>query len=392
MPTGVSSQSDSDTILGGLQNVTGAIITKIVKNKGLLTLEAEKDEDVSQDLLRAIDAELLKVDAEKKGLFKKTPCEEALARWDEDQGFKFSRAAGVDPLAWAEMAAEELRPWMKKQYMKRYSQHKRNEAKAKQPSAPLHKPSHTGKAGAVVKKVKVVKETDVAKKAEAVKKAARGQGGSTGVKDGKSDSPGSEQGVQGAPSQDSTKTQLVHRLAGMDEAVLNAILNAATQAQTLQLGSVTVTAPAGASIPITGAAKVEENEVEHSSEEDDEDEEDDDGAAKKANSTKVIKAKNGLKAKKAGKAKAMKAQKADVKPPGASVNLQKVTAKTDEYIKNLGLQCSGAYYYEKGGEFKINWTKGDHRGTARHAAKDKHDEVAQKNLHLKFHARAAAMK
>ena len=206
--------------------------------------------------------------------------------------------------------------------------------------------------------------------------------------------PGSEQGAPGVPAQDSKNMLLVQRLAGMDEAVLMAMLNAATRSQTVQVGAATVTAPADASIPTTTTAKVEENEVEHNADEDDEDEKADEDATKEVAGMKAKK--TGMKAnnkkKKAKKAGAEKARKAGADPKEEGATLLQLTAKTDEYIKKLGLTCAGTCYYEKAELFKINYSKGTARGSLTSKAKDKHDEAAHKMLHRKFHARAAAMK
>ena len=58
----------------------------------------------------------------------------------------------------------------------------------------------------------------------------------------------------------------MQRLAGMDEGVLAALLNAASQAQTTQLGAATVSAPAGAPPKPAGPhARIEESEAEDES-------------------------------------------------------------------------------------------------------------------------------
>ena len=76
MPTGTSSTTSADALLGGLQNISGAIMGQIVKNGGGFELEADEDgQKPKQVILAALHDELLKLDPEKKGLFKKTPCE-----------------------------------------------------------------------------------------------------------------------------------------------------------------------------------------------------------------------------------------------------------------------------------------------------------------------------
>ena len=142
MPSGTSSATSAEALLGGLQNISGAIMSQIVKNKGALEFDADDEgHQPAQSVLAALHDELLKTDPERKGLFKKGPCEEALRRWDADeQDHKFSKAAEVDSGKWATDAAAELRGWMKKQYMKRNSQRGRDEARAKGAAQPAHQP------------------------------------------------------------------------------------------------------------------------------------------------------------------------------------------------------------------------------------------------------------
>ena len=59
---------------------------QIVKNEGALELGEDADgQKPKQVILAALHDELLKLDPEKKGLFKKAPSEEAFRRWDEEE-------------------------------------------------------------------------------------------------------------------------------------------------------------------------------------------------------------------------------------------------------------------------------------------------------------------
>ena len=164
---------------------------------------------------------------------------------------------------------------------------------------------HTSQAPTEAKTAKP-KGAPVAAKAA---KASGGQGASTESISDESGALPPQQGPQGQPCQDPKKMQLIQRLAGMDEATLNAILNAATHSKTSQLGSTTTTAPADASLPAMAAPKVEEQEAEHSSDEDEEGEEVDEVFGKKAAPMKAMKSKKGVAAKEKKKRRAQRKQR-----------------------------------------------------------------------------------
>jgi hypothetical protein len=416
---GTSSKLDAQAILRGLQQVTGATMTQIVKNSGQLTLgaqnqhgeehdeeEEEQEEEqceatakTDQVILKALHSQLFKIDPEKKGLLKKVPCQDAFETWDEEQGCKFSEAAEVDSNSWAVSVTAELRPFMKKEYHKRFSQEVRNKQKK---AAPTEASPNVA-----------VRKRPAAKQAATSKKPAGNEPGSAGAKAtnaGSTDrgvipeSPKEEQPIQ----RPSGKAILMQRLAGMDEATLMALLSVTSQSQTLSLGPTTFSAPAGAGIPPTVSAKVEHEEVEHS----DDENEDDSGSEKDADGQKTVTPMKRQPAKKRrlvmktkGQSKSMKATAAMKAPKPAlpaepqqsetpqeadTKTLKDLESKTKNYIESKRLASGGVYYYDAGSCFKINWSKGPKiRGSLATKAKDKNDESAKEELHRKFHNRAA---
>ena len=61
------------------------------------------------------------------------------------------------------------------------------------------------------------------------------------------------------------------------------------------------------------------------------------------------------------------------------------------YIKEFEIVSTGMYFYEKGSGFRINWTKGEKRGSPTTKAENKDDEEACKSTHMKFHKAMADM-
>merc|ERR1712216_890625 len=76
----------------------------------------------------------------------------------------------------------------------------------------------------------------------------------------------------------------------------------------------------------------------------------------------------------------------------ACEELEELEKKTMGFIQSLGLSAgSGVYFYETGGCFKINWQKGELRGSITCKAKNEEDVEACKKTHERFHLKAAQL-
>ena len=353
MPSGRSSTTVADDIFAGLQNLSGAIMGKIVKNKGVLTLPDGKDDEdkkvtAIQEILNSVHDQMLSCDSEKKGLFKSTPCKDAFALWDKDEQCKFSRAAKLDSEAWAQKVTEEIRPWMKKQYMKRHSQRTRDEKKTHSTANPLHAPTKTHKKPEAPTNAAAVEEQ--VKKRRTTKQSPPTP--SKRIKEKTPDVPTPHQDASSVIGQASSKMQLVQRLSGMDEGILNALLNAATQSQTVTAGTATMSAPTAASLPGDTGAQVEEEDWEYSMSDGEEAEEDKTATvgkkrlgAKKVHPMKAMKA---MKALKVGPMKVVKAKdrpKADL-PKGVGKTHAIITDHAGGWKVYCVLKGSGDTYKE----------------------------------------------
>ena len=228
-------------------------MSQIVKNKGSLNLKTKEEPNANEEILQAIATQLLKVDEAEKGNFKQQPVLDALEQWDAEHDMKFSKAAKLEATAWAIKTEPAIRAWMRLQYMKRLSLERRNAAKTDPAPQPVHKKQKVVQPAKTVASAPASSATD-----------ARSNGKPPAKKPVNTNAPTHE--LSGEAS--NPKAQLVQRLSGMDESVLNAILSAANLAQTLTAGKATVTAAAG-EMP-AGSATIEESELERSSDDDEE--------------------------------------------------------------------------------------------------------------------------